>query len=137
MTTAPGEPAASRASPTGVSGESAAARATAPAAPTAPMMAARARPSSHELPRPQAHRGQGLAIILLGDELPGGGLPDDGQPGQRGQAGQHPPAHGLRPDRALHRGSVDIQVVGRRANRSGRSWLSKAGRSAAPCRSCT
>jgi len=51
-------------------------------------------------------------VGLVGDELPAGGLPDHGQPGERGQARQHPPAHCLRPDRPLDRGGVDIQVVG-------------------------
>jgi hypothetical protein len=115
-----------RASPTGVSGKAQRPPPLAsPAAPT-PMMAPRAKAERHELPHPQAHRRQGQAIILISDELPGGGLPDDGQPGERGQAGQHPPAHRLRPDRALHRGSVNIQVIG--AERIQRAELAFEGR---------
>ncbi len=66
----------------------------------------------HELAAAQAQGGQCLPVVGVGDELPGRGLADDRQPGQPGQRGQRPPAGGLRTDPALHRGRVDIQVVG-------------------------
>ena len=112
MTTAPAELSASRASPTGVSGESAVASTTAPAAPAAPMMAARARPTATNCRGRKPAADSGQPVVLLGDELPGSGLPDDSQPGEGGQARQHPPAHRLRPDRTLHGGGVDVEVIG-------------------------
>ena len=48
----------------------------------------------------------------LGGRLPGGGLPDHGQGGQRGQAGQHVPADDLGPDRVLDRPGGRVQIVG-------------------------
>ena len=127
-TTAPAELAASRASPTGVSGESSAASATAPAAPSCADDGRAGQAKRDELRHPQPDRGQRLMIILIGDELPGGGLPDDSQPGQRDQARQHPPAHSLRPDRALHRGGVDIQGVGAENPAGGAGFRRRAGR---------
>ncbi len=65
-----------------------------------------------ELAGPQAHRGQGRMIGPLGGRLPGDRLPDHGQGGQRGQAGQHVPADDLGPDRVLDRARGRVQVVG-------------------------
>ena len=47
-------------------------------------------------------------ILDVGAELPGRGLPQDRQSGQRDQPGQYPPAHRLRGDGPLHSGRVDV-----------------------------
>jgi hypothetical protein len=98
---------ASRASPTGVSGDSAAARAT--ARPRGhPDDERPGQAEQHELAAPQPQRGQRVVILDVGAELPGRGLPQDHQPGQRDQPGQHPPAHRLRGDGPLNGGRVGV-----------------------------
>ena len=73
-------------------------------------------------------------VVHVGDELPGGGLPEDRQPGQRDQpASTHQPtACGLM---ARCTAAASMSRSSAPSDPSGRIWLSKAAWSAAPCRS--
>ena len=136
MTTAPAELAASRASPTGVSGESAAASATAPAAPTMPMMAARARPSATNWPtrNPTADRARRSSASVTNCRAAACPMTASPASAARPASTHQPTACGLI---ARCTAAASISRSSGPSESSGRSWLSKAGRSASPCRSCT
>ena len=136
ISTAPGDPVASRASPTGVSGDSRVARATAPAAPTVPMMAARIRPIATDCHgrRPNAARAWRSSCSVTNCRA--AACPMTARPARAARAAStpQPTACGLiAPCTAAASKSRSSGGTGS----SGRSWLSKAGRSAAPCRRCT